>query len=223
MIAEWSKPVERVSLTLRAKNLRTVGVLSPVASAGVSTFCRSLCEHRARAGSQTLLIDVNAVGVEPEHRSGAAPFAGEVLTDVRGYDIMVLRHDIDDWPRYANPEEGRAGLINLMHTYETIVLDLSPLNRTALITPAAIALACEAVLVVCPVGVYREQVEKSVSSLREDGVRIEGVVWIDVNGTSSSAQFGRRPRPETRGGPAALVEDLPSSPTRQRQIHAIVK
>ena len=95
MISKWSAAIERVGLRIGQRELRAVGVVSSVAGAGVTTFCEGLCEQRRISGHSTLLINVAGAAASNNDRDSfnEGMFSGEIVTDVRGFDRMVLNHD----------------------------------------------------------------------------------------------------------------------------------
>lgn len=91
MIGTWLRDVERIKLATVGQGARVVGVVSPLAGAGVSTLARELAEVTARSGKRTILVDLtqgigaatSPLGWRPSMTLMAASYPA-TLTGVRG-------------------------------------------------------------------------------------------------------------------------------------------
>ncbi len=190
MIPEWSAAIERAGLRIGQREFRAVGVISPLARAGVTTFCEGLSEQRANSGYATLLINVASDSGAPAQRdvSQDGLFSGEIITDVRGFDRLVLPHDAVALRRFSNIRETREALVRHMSSYHLIVLDLPQLADSAS-HPLSLCAACDSVLLVLPIGISKRLIGATVSLLRQDSINMGAIIWNDVEGASSTSQF----------------------------------
>ena len=177
----WRQPAEQINLFLDHQRTRVAGITSPLRGSGVSTLAARLSAARAASGVKTLLLDLNGSGPDGSKIcwSPADPATFLPARSNDGYDVVVGC-------------SGQRSLFNNVATlrqtfgvqlagYEQIIVDLPALSATDTINPAAVAAACDGVLIVCVTGRSSAAVLRAaIAKLDAAGASVSGTVLNDA-------------------------------------------
>jgi Mrp family chromosome partitioning ATPase len=207
MIHSWLRPIEEIMLAAVDSKVRVLGVLSPEAGAGVSTACRMLAESHCRSGAKTLLVDLTQTVQQAETDGAWAPGDGAaqlIQVQASGVDLLAVRPTAETRPAFNNVDVMRRMFKDELAAYEAIIVDLPPVlnRREDLINPLAAARACDAVIMVCMIGLIKQhEVEETLSVLRTAGVQLGGTVLNDMRNPTLGAEMAAAARRIARLSP----------------------
>ena len=200
MIADWLRPVEQIVLAARGAGLRVVGITSPHVESGVSTLSKEVAENYGSAGIRTLLVDMTApVGEATFYKKSWFPGQSGALKPIRtltaGYDQLTCLATNETRFLFNNTELLRRTLDNELDQYAAVILDLPPLlaQQPDLLNSLAIAVACDAVCIVCVTGGITHNELTTVSQmLKTTRVHLLGIVLNDFVAPRQGKWFKKR-------------------------------
>lgn len=191
MFQSWLQPIEQVMLAAVDSKVQVLGIFSPDRGSGVSAVCLMLAECHSRTGTKTLLIDLSQTIEHSDddlsESEAWAPGDGAaqlIQSHKGGFDVLAVRPSSRTRPMFNNVDVLRRMFKDELAAYEAIVVDLPPvLNaRENRINPLAAARACDAVVMVCMIGmVTHQRVKATLSMLQTAGIQLGGTLANELH------------------------------------------
>lgn len=200
MSDRWTSHVERIVFATFARGVRVIGVTGARPESGVSSVCRCIAEAVTRTGRKTLLLDLSGrpdpgpAAVSAAWRPGEGGAGQSIRPEPGGYDRLAATFDAGSRGLFNNIDRLRRALGEDLSQYEAIVVDLPsvPVADQDRLNGAAVAAACDAVVLVCVAGeVSREQVSASLDALANAQAQLLGTVLNDMRNPTLGAEIAR--------------------------------
>lgn len=186
MLHPTSPQIEKLFLSTFGRGLRVACITSIARRAGVSGIAECLANRAALAGQHTLLFNLSE-GAVPSATNGveAGPqtsFEAGVADGPLLFDRMTLQIPKELLAHYRNRSAIRAIIDDQSNLYDFIVVDAGPCNylsHRAVPGPIA-ASACDGVVIVTRGdSTTREELDRALGELTENGAVIVGLVVIN--------------------------------------------
>lgn len=187
--------IENIYAQIQASQYRSIAVTSANAGEGVTSVALALAQRNLLSGQSTLVIDLNLyhpslqAGLELKHPEVSVKALGTpqlVSNQKQDITLMGITAPCDRATimKLRKPGELEACIEECKQSYDTIIIDTTPLNRCngSNIPAERIAAACDTALLVVLAGNTREtDVNDAVKRLKTAGADLAGCVINDKN------------------------------------------